>query len=155
VVVTAVADAVPDRIRHLVYLDAFIPATGDSALSLAGLSAPIEALTSPPPASFFGLTGEDAEWVAARMTPQPPAPAAQPVRLRAGDQPDRPRTYVLSSGWDSPNHFRANYERARTEPGWTAVVMDGSHDLMIDLADEVADVLRTAAGVAAAGGSAR
>jgi pimeloyl-ACP methyl ester carboxylesterase len=35
-VITGVADRVPDRIRRLVYLDAFVPNDGESAISLVG-----------------------------------------------------------------------------------------------------------------------
>jgi len=35
-VITGVADRVPDRIRRLVYLDAFVPNDGESAMSLVG-----------------------------------------------------------------------------------------------------------------------
>jgi pimeloyl-ACP methyl ester carboxylesterase len=35
-VITGVADRVPDRIRRLVYVDAFVPSDGDSVMSLVG-----------------------------------------------------------------------------------------------------------------------
>jgi pimeloyl-ACP methyl ester carboxylesterase len=143
-VVTAAADALPDRVSHIVYLDAFVPADGDSALGIAGSSGPDVPPMPPPPASFFGLSGADAEWVDARMTPQPLAASVQAVRLKHQNQLTGGRTYVLATGWESLDHFRANYERARLEAGWTAIVMDGSHDLMIDRPEEVAEMLRAA-----------
>jgi hypothetical protein len=122
------------------------------------LSAPDVPPMPPPPASFFGLSGADAEWVEARMTPQPVAASMQAVRLRHQNQLTADRTYVpatgwdslaatgwdslAATGWDSLDHFRENYERARLVPGWTAIIMDGSHDLMIDRPEEVAEMLQ-------------
>lgn len=77
-VVTGVADALSDKIRSLVYLDAFVPENGQSLLSLLppGLPAPVAAseyTLAPLPAAFFGASPEVAAFVDARTTPQPTA----------------------------------------------------------------------------------
>jgi hypothetical protein len=46
-----------------------------------------------------------------------------------------------TTGWRCNPHFAKNYERARSDPAWTAREVGGSHDLMIDRPDEVAAIL--------------
>jgi pimeloyl-ACP methyl ester carboxylesterase len=140
-VVTAVADAVPERVRALIYLDAFVPRDGDSATALAQAPDVPGTQTPPPPAAWFGLTGPDGAWADERLTAHPTAASNQPVRLRKQVIHAFPTTYVLATGWRSNPHFKSNFERAQSEPTWTARKLDGSHDLMIDRPDAVAAVL--------------
>jgi pimeloyl-ACP methyl ester carboxylesterase len=140
-VVTAVADTVPERVRALVYLDAFVPRDGDSAAGLAQAPDVPGTQTPAPPAAWFGLAGPDGAWADEKLTAHPTAASNQPVRLRNQGIPAFPTTYVLATGWRSNPHFKGNFERARSEPTWTARELDGSHDLMIDRPDAVAAVL--------------
>src|SRR4029453_15642013 len=59
-VATGVADRVPERVKQLIYLDAFVPGNGQSLLDLRG--------PAPRPAATAGQ-GED--WL---VPPNPPAP---------------------------------------------------------------------------------
>lgn len=140
-VVTAVADTVPERLRALVYLDAFVPRDGDSATALAQAPEVSDTPTPAPPAAWFGLTGLDGAWVDQRLTAHPSAASNQPVRLGNQVADAFPTTYVLATGWRSNPHFKENFERARSEPTWSARDLDGSHDLMIDRPDAVAAIL--------------
>jgi pimeloyl-ACP methyl ester carboxylesterase len=140
-VVTGVANAVPERVRALVYLDAFVPRDGDSASAL------VEAPEAPgtqipaPPAAWFGLSGPDEAWADERLTAHPAAASNQPLRIRSEVVRAFPTTYVLATGWRSNPHFMKNFERAQSEPSWSARELSGSHDLMIDSPDAVAAIL--------------
>ncbi len=78
---TAVADRMPRRLRHLVYVDAVVPAPGESWSSthaaatrearLAAAKASADFALPPPPPSVYGLAGVDHDWVARRQTPHP------------------------------------------------------------------------------------
>ena len=78
---TALADRMPDRIKHLVYLDAVVPEPGESWSSthiaatrearLAAAQASADYGMAPPDASVFGLQGADHDWAQRRMTPHP------------------------------------------------------------------------------------
>src|SRR3712207_8974981 len=48
----------------------------------------------PPPASAYGLTGDDAAWVERRQTPQPGGVYEDPLHFDADRWAARPRTYV-------------------------------------------------------------
>ncbi len=83
-VVTGVADALPDRIRSLVYLDAFVPKNGEALVNfLPAGSPPPEVVNgyclAPLPAAFFGATAEAAALVDASTTPMPIACFTQPL----------------------------------------------------------------------------
>jgi pimeloyl-ACP methyl ester carboxylesterase len=140
-VITGVADTLPERVRSLVYLDAFVPRNGDSASSLAQAPQTPGTAAPAPPAAWFGLTGPDAAWTDERLTAHPAAASDQPARIRDDVVGAFPTTYVLATGWRSNPHFTRNYERAQSEPGWTARQLSGSHDLMIDCPDAVAAIL--------------
>ena len=101
---TAVADRRPGKLRHLVYVDAVLPAPGESwgsphsadtrAQRIGGAEANAQYAFPAPPASAFGLTGALAEWVERRSTPHPGHTYTQaldfdPVRVAAV-----PRTFI-------------------------------------------------------------
>ena len=146
VVVTGAADRLGDRVASLVYLDAFVPADGDTAVAAAGAPVPETELLDPPSASYFGLTGTDAALVDARLTPHPAATTTQPLTLR-GLLPPR-LFYVLATQWQSVPTLQAAYARAQQDPAWTATALDGHHDLMLARPDEVTELLLAAATVA-------
>ncbi|MDQ6730597.1 MAG: alpha/beta hydrolase [Actinomycetota bacterium] len=74
-VVTGALDHIADRVRHLVYLDAFVPANSDTVAGLAGLGAiptiTLDAgwLVPPPPREFD--EPDEATWQNERRTPHP------------------------------------------------------------------------------------
>lgn len=81
---TAVADRRPERLRHLVYLDAVLPKPGESwssthasATRLARIEAaqtdPMNSFPAPDPA-VFGLSGAEHAWVQRRQTRHPGKP---------------------------------------------------------------------------------
>ncbi len=96
-VVTGVANQVPERLSHLVYLDAIVPRNGQSLIddwSAAGWAAVKEEARLkdegwrwPIPddlhtmSSLAGLTHSDKEWLYRQATPQPLKTFSQPLRL--------------------------------------------------------------------------
>lgn len=141
--VVAGADAArPERITGRIYLDAFVPQAGDSLLSLTGWPTPEQQQMPAPPASFFGLTGADADRVDEAMTPHPSATALQPSSVDAWS---RPSSFVFASGWPSVPHFKLNASRAAESPSWERHDISGSHDLMIDQPEKVARLIESKA----------
>lgn len=142
-VVAGVADALAARIRAMVYLDAFVPADGDTPWEIGNIPR-AEADLQPPPAHFFGLNGADAAWVNARMTPMPMGTVNQAIRLRNGPV-QAPSTYVQATGWDGMDHFRTRSDWAAHQPGWTSIRLAASHDAMVDRPNDVVEILLAAA----------
>ena len=145
-VVTRVADEIPDRLGAIVYLDAFRPADGETIVELAGWDVPVEETMAPPPAAVLGLEGENAAFVERKMMPHPSRALTARMRGRKPLATHIAPTYVLATGWHGVPHFTAVYEEARTDSRWTSMLVDSSHDPMIDRPQVVVDALMTAAG---------
>jgi pimeloyl-ACP methyl ester carboxylesterase len=127
-VVTGALAHVANRVRHLVYLDAFVPADGQSANDLRGLSddaatgAPGEQWLVPPPDRTFDDPAER-EFAAPRRTPQPLRTFTEPVRLRRTlESFEFSRTYVKALGDARRPHgldpFWDAADRYRDHPSW-------------------------------------
>jgi pimeloyl-ACP methyl ester carboxylesterase len=78
---TAIADRMPQRLKHLVYVDAVVPKPGESWSSthasatrearLVAARASPDFSFPPPDPSVFGLAAQDHAWVQRRQTPHP------------------------------------------------------------------------------------
>ena len=149
-VVTGAADRIPDRIGALVYLDAFIPEDGESIhdiLPPPAREAQIESAArdgegwkvSPIAAEQFEVNSKDAAWVNRQCTPQPLATFQQPLKLTGGIREIKNVTFILATGY-AANPFPPFYERAKAK-GWKTVTMECGHDVMLDMAAELTEVL--------------
>jgi pimeloyl-ACP methyl ester carboxylesterase len=151
-VVTAVADRVPDRVAHLVYLDAFVPAAGQALLDLlpadrrAGLLEQARTagegwrVPAPPPERYGVIDAADLAWVRPRLGPQSLATFTEPLRLAHPDAPP-PRTYIACTGTATAATFRPFAEQARTDPAWRYRELAAGHDAMVATPHELAQLL--------------
>jgi len=148
-VVSGAADRVSERIRALVYLDAFVLQNGQSLLETlppAQKSGQLEAAARgegwkvpPIPAEFFNVNAVDRDWVNRQCTVQPLATFQQPIKLIGKVDGIRDVTFILATGFgDSP--FTPFYEQAKAR-GWKALTMPCGHDVMLDRPDELTRVL--------------
>ena len=161
-VITGVADRMADRIKALVYLDAFIPQDGDSLTSLLRQALPAEVwpifvngfrdsaradncgLMQPIPAEVFNILAENRAWVDRRCRPQALATFECPALLTGAHAKVPRRHYILADGWD-PSPFRHFAAQCAKDPAWTVTKLPCSHDVMVDMPTELAaDLLRMA-----------
>ena len=154
-VATGVADREPARIARLVYLDAFVPRDGQSALDLHpddirermrravldgdGWRMP----PNPPPPD---TPKEDLAWMTPRRMPQPAKTGEQPIRL-TGAVESLPRTYIYCLQPRPGDVFRPFAERARADAGWQYLEIDASHNPHITAPDALAAMLDAVARV--------
>jgi pimeloyl-ACP methyl ester carboxylesterase len=135
-VASGVADRAPERIAALAYLDAFVPADGQSWWDLAGeyfRQLIIERVR------HDGLTVEPPEGRDARRRPHPIGSFLQALRLTRPEK-QMPRLFVYASGW-SATPFTAQYERLRDDPAWQVHTLACGHDVINEAADEVFEIL--------------
>jgi pimeloyl-ACP methyl ester carboxylesterase len=101
---TAIADRMPQRLKHLVYVDAVVPKPGESwssthasatreARLAAAQASPDYAFPAPDPA-VFGLAAEDHAWVQRRQTPHPGHTYQAPLEFDPRRVASIPRTFV-------------------------------------------------------------
>lgn len=101
---TAAADRLPQRLRHLVYLDAVVPAPGESWSSthtvatresrLAALAASPDFTIQPADAAGYGLTGENLAWLRRRQTRHPGHTYTGSLDFDPGRVAALPRTFI-------------------------------------------------------------
>jgi pimeloyl-ACP methyl ester carboxylesterase len=101
---TAVADRMPQRLKHLVYVDAVVPKPGESWSStqasatrearIAAAEGSSDYSFPAPDPSVFGLGGEDLEWVKRRQTPHPGHTYQAPLDFDPQRVAQVPRTYI-------------------------------------------------------------
>lgn len=148
-VVTGVADRLPSRISHLLYLDAFMPDNGKA----------LKDYTPPPPPGLPQNTGPDAwkvaprenakawgvreesdiAWAQKRLGPQSGATFGQTLILTKTLSEKITKGFALLTN-DSPWFLEAA-QRARSRSYHYFEMLKGGHDAMISEPEEVAKIL--------------
>jgi pimeloyl-ACP methyl ester carboxylesterase len=142
-VITGVADRVPDRIKHVIYLDAFVPKDGESANAIrarTGINRPIKNgfvtapwLTNSPPPPHDVL--------------QPAKTFSQRISLKNQDVAGKiPATYILTvekGKTPDQDEFYNFYLRAQVR-GWPAWIMEGDHNVQRSHPKELVELLEKA-----------
>lgn len=145
----AAAQQLGAQVSQLILLDAFVPKDGerviDHAPELAAewgaqLAADPDWMIPPESPASFGLAGDEAEWVAARLRPHPPRTYFDPVSMPVRREPLR-KTYVRCMAPRSRLLDRS-VERIREEGGWVYREIPACHDVMVDNPRLLADTLR-------------
>lgn len=149
-VATAVADREPDRLAHLIYLDAFVPRHGQSLFDLHpaevrhGLREAAEKEGNgwrvPPNPLPPDTSREDVAWIMPRRVAQPLKSFEEPVSL-SGRGRQNPTTYIYCTRPAPGDIFRPFARRARSEPGWRYFELDASHSPHITAPEALAALL--------------
>jgi len=140
-VVTGVADRVPEKVRQLVYLDAFVPADGQSLDDLTGqVREGVEGWLLPPNPPAPDTTAADIAWNLPRRRHMPARCFSQKLRL-ANAQLRFPRTYIHCTKKVEPDVFRQFADRLRDDPEWRFLEMDASHSPNLTEPEPLAQVL--------------
>lgn len=152
-VISGVADRIPDRIRALVYLDAFVLENGQSlhdTLPAEVRNAQLEAAclagegwkVPPISAEDFNVNAKDRDWVNRQCTMQPLATFQQCLDLTGAIGGVSNVTFILANGW-APSPFTVFYEKAKAN-GWKTLAIASGHDVMLDQAEELTQALLAA-----------
>ena len=148
--ITGAAERVPERIAHLVYLDAVVPRDGVSPLEVSVPEIAAERRRSgaatgnvsiaPPDPQMFGVPeGPDADWVRRRMTPHPFGSMNTVLALRQPPGNGLPCTYVFCT---DPVYSSLAWARERAKGlGFAWRELAAGHDCMVTALDETAALL--------------
>lgn len=146
-VATGVADRVSERIRKVVYLDAFVPRDGQSLNDLVpnrqtgGPLAPApDGWLIPPNPPSSDASPEDLAWITPRRGPQPRKTFEEPVRL-TGAVDRLPRAYVYCVQKLPGDVFAQFASRARGESGWHYEELDATHSPNITAPHALLEIL--------------
>jgi pimeloyl-ACP methyl ester carboxylesterase len=143
-VITGVADRVPGRIKHVIYLDAFLPEDGESAYTSMGPEAQSRRM---PAVNGFISLGDQTGKPVPHIVPQSEKTFSEPVKLAHQDKARAlPTTYILTvdpGKTPESDMFFRYYERAKAR-GWKAQIMEGSHVVHLTKTVETARLLEAA-----------
>jgi pimeloyl-ACP methyl ester carboxylesterase len=147
-VATGVADRVPERIRQIIYVDAFVPRHGQALVDLvpaearermlAGVAAG-DGWRAPPQPIPDDTSAEDAQWIGPLRMPHPMRCFDTPVQLANGDT-KLPRAYIYALRRPAADTFGPFAARARSE-GWPYHEIDASHSPHVTAPQALADLL--------------
>lgn len=138
-VITGVAEQLFDRIASIVYVDAFVPADGDSfADMIPGFDLSQITVPAPPtePGDYFDEA--DRAWVDSKATPHPSGCFKEKLQVTGAFQRVPRKTFVLATGWDG---FQRVADRFRSDPTWRVTELACGHDIPIVMPQELADIL--------------
>ena len=153
-VVTGALEHVADRVAHLVYLDAFKPADGQSLNDLTrGALRRVRDRAGQPVAGRAAVPaargrGAQVDWFTARRSWHPVGCFTEPVRLRKPlEEYPFTRTYVkalqeprAAAGTGASAFWRAA-EHAKADPAWRYREIDTDHMIPINRPGELAELL--------------
>jgi pimeloyl-ACP methyl ester carboxylesterase len=149
-IVSAVAECLPDRLSHLIYLDGYCPRNGESMAELAGPEAreilEQNALAegegwrvAPPDPELLGIDDEtDRRWIESRLAAHPQKCFHDPVRLEAANVTGLPRSFVYCNDPIFPGMPRLA-ARARRE-NWRFQVLATGHFPHVTAPSQVSDL---------------
>ncbi len=151
--ISGAADRVPDRIRHLVYLDSLMLEGGQSPFGMLPPDV-VEArrrlvreqgegvFIPAPPIGAFGIPDnhEGADWVRRRLTPHPVSTFESPLTLRNPVGNGRPRTYIHCTG-PVYGPLEASRQWVRRQQGWNWQEIATGHDAMVTAPAELTRML--------------
>jgi pimeloyl-ACP methyl ester carboxylesterase len=150
-VITGAADRAHQRIKRLVYLDAFVPESGKCALDYvvperaARMREEGEKAGSitPPPLSLWGITRQEhIDFIKPREVRHPYRTMSQTINLkneRALQAMPKTFIYCSSPATGSFDQFAARF---RGDPAWKFFELATGHDAMILMPQRLAEILQ-------------
>jgi pimeloyl-ACP methyl ester carboxylesterase len=155
-VIAGVAALAPERVGHLIYLDAFVPMDGDRSIATlaartmgetwAQIEAQIRASGErgliPAPADGYGVTdAEDLRWLRERLTPQPGQTQYQ--RAPGDEESDRRhrRSYIVCPATAGVRKGFTAFGEHIAREGGRSEELAGGHDIMVTRPAELSALL--------------
>lgn len=153
-VITGVADRIPECLKALVYLDAFLPEDGQSLFDInipantqrfIGNAGGIGGLAVPaPPAAFFNVNVADAGRVDALAMPFPLGAFTEKIKLTGAHKTIAKRIYVHGTVLARESPFKPFYERTKADPNWQVHALACGHHVMLDEPERTTEILLSA-----------
>lgn len=148
---SVIAEAIPDRIAHLVNLDGLFPENGRALKDLIGDTwdfflknalDPADPERIQPIADWtFGVSGTDLEWMRSKLTPHPLKALTTPVTLGNPAARAIPRTFIACTEKPLSDEEFAAETKKHAELGWGFRTIPTGHDAMITAPEALTSVL--------------
>ncbi len=150
--ISGVADRMPERIRHLVYLDSLLVQPGQRPLDilppevarerteLAARSSGGLSLPAPPPAAFGVEEPDAAAWLLERLRPHPFGAYTSPLNIQAPLGNGLPCTYIACTE-PAYTALQGVWNWVRTQSGWRWLELATGHDAMVTAPEALTTLL--------------
>jgi pimeloyl-ACP methyl ester carboxylesterase len=148
-VISGVAEQMASALRSIVFLDAFVPRDGETALDITSPAAQAIVRAAlqrgdigvpPRSAADFLVNDADRAWVDRLCVPHPIATLTDKSVLTGARERVGKKAYVRANSYFNPGFDRA-YEALRQDPSWRTYEMAGGHDVMLDMPDRLTEIL--------------
>jgi pimeloyl-ACP methyl ester carboxylesterase len=152
-IITGVAEQVQSAISSIVFLDAFVPETGQSIANTASqltrdaIAKAVQAgegAIKPVPAAVFRVNEKDRDWVDAKCTPHPIASFTDKAAVTGARERITKKTYIRAKGYPSIP-FDGYQAQLTKSADWRVHELPCGHDAMVDQPAELTDLLVSAA----------
>ncbi|MFM5949667.1 MAG: alpha/beta fold hydrolase [Novosphingobium sp.] len=141
-VITGVAARVGARIDALVYIDAFLPADGQSLWDITGEFEHRHYIDSQKQTP--GLVGPIMGELSDRISRHPLLTLIEGVRFTGAEQQVGRRVYIFANNWQ-PTPFRRFFDQVRSDGGWEVHEAVSGHDVMSDQPEQLLKIVLAAA----------
>ncbi len=139
-VITGVAEQLRDRVASIVYLDAFMPADGQSLFDLVHASPPSGPVAPPHPAAYFHVNSADSAWVESKLTPHPIRCFSEKLKVTGAYQNIPQKTYIRAPLFKN-GAFDNSLAQCRADRSWKTETVTCGHDVMIDQPAQLCAIL--------------
>ncbi len=147
-VATGVADRVRDRVAQVIYIDAFVPADGQSLFDLnepgranAQAAREGDGWRIPPMLTPPDTSPADVEWLSPRRTPMPIKCFEQQLKLHNGPL-TLPRSYIYATRITPADTFGRFSQMTKNDPAWRYFEIDASHSPNVTAPDALMALLQ-------------
>ncbi len=148
-VISGVAEAAADKIRSIVFLDAFIPENGESLFDVVqpavkeviqGVLDRGETMVPVRDAAAFKVNEKDRAWVDSLATPQPIRTFTEKIKLTGARDRIAQKIYIRASGYPNVSFDKA-LARVKADRSWRTYEVPCGHDVMIDEPERLTEIL--------------
>lgn len=132
-IITVVADIVPEKIRTLVYLDAFVPEDGkrqfdylpgDRVKGMRHDAQDHDGGIAPIPAEVLLVNPDDVDWVNSMCVRHPINTFDQPIKLSGGISRLKSKRVFISAAAYANGPFKQFYDILKDDPNWRIYTVD-------------------------------
>lgn len=140
-VITGVADRIPERIQSMIYIDAFVPMNGESVESIQGER--FEGMMNMEEDGFIIPSRVQANQPPPKDVPHPIKTLTEPLELNNEARSEISTTYIQAveeGTYPEGDDFAVHANRAK-EQGWPVLIINSDHNPQWSAPHELADML--------------
>ena len=148
-IISGVAEQMREAIGSIVFLDAFVPESGDNVAdkasqpvreAIATLVQKGDSAMKPVPAAVFRVNEKDRAWVDGKCTPHPIATLTEKITVTGAHERVAMKAYIRAKGYPSIP-FDGTQAKVAANPAWRVYELPCGHDAMVDMPDRLTEIL--------------